>query len=341
MISQEAAVSLFSEIAGTRRSDIILPAGSDDCGAILLDRHRALVVTTDFTNFSPHSAALKVGSLYDRARMLVWHNVSDLLSTGAAPLCFVAAIGLPRTCSEQDVIDLARGLRDGASAAGVVLLGGDTKESPQLSLCGTAFGLRTRTSLWRRDGGRTGDDLYVTGPIGGVSAAVYTLMSGDTDSVNVRSKIAEALLNPILPVPIFKKLESLRVRIAALDVSDGFGADLHRFAESSHVGVEIYSEQIPIHHLAMETAEHFGVSPLEFVFGLGGDLQFIFSAARKHRKRIEETGAYRIGQLLSAGSAMLKHARGTVPLPSFGHRDFEHLSSREEFRQLVTRRGLP
>lgn len=340
MITQDVAVSLFASIAGTQRPDILLPAGTDDCGAIMIDARRALVVTTDFTNFAPHAGTFNIGSVYDWARLLVWHNVSDLLGSGTEPLCLVAAIGVPITFTEEDILNLARGLRDGSSEARIALLGGDTKQSPNLTLCATAFGISPKGSLWRRDAGRPGDDVYVSGAVGGVSAAVYLVMANPSRRHTNLSQIEEALLRPKLPFTVFDAVRSKKVRAAALDISDGLGADLLRLAEASQTGIEIDGSKIPCQTIARSVAAADEISPLEFAFGLGGDLQFCFATARRYRKAIEDTGAVRIGRLTKTKSAYLLLRNRRIDMPDFGHSDFTAVSSRQRFLALIGKRGL-
>ena len=100
-------------------------------------------------------------------------NLSDLAAMGARPLGFTLALALPEV-DDAWLGELARGLFALADAHACPLVGGDTTRGP-LNLCITVFGeVRPGQSL-RRSAAQVGDDIYVSGDLGGAALALAVL----------------------------------------------------------------------------------------------------------------------------------------------------------------------
>ena len=97
-------------------------------------------------------------------------NLSDLAAMGAAPVGFTLALALP-SVDEAWLAGFAAGLFALADASGCELLGGDTTRGP-LTLSITAIGEVAPHLALRRDRARPGDDLWVSGSLGGAAFAV-------------------------------------------------------------------------------------------------------------------------------------------------------------------------
>ena len=139
MISQAKAVELMTLTLRSEREDVEVGAGTDDVAIVRLGAQK-IAVSVDFTNFSPLGTMLGSSTLWDRGYLLIVHNVSDLIASGATPLFGVTAVGFPATFSDDDVLSLARGIRDAADECSLVIIGGDTKEAPCLALNATVIG---------------------------------------------------------------------------------------------------------------------------------------------------------------------------------------------------------
>jgi thiamine-monophosphate kinase len=321
VFTQDEAIEIFTSILRSEHRNVKVGAGLDDV-AVLKFARGSLAVTVDYTNFKPLAAELGVSSLFDRGYLLITHNVSDLIASGAQPLAAVVAIGLPNGLASQDIQALAKGIRLAADECDVAVIGGDTKEAPGLVLSATLIGRLSQGGLWARSGARPGDSIFLSGAIGGVSAAVLALSDRSVER-SLQEKSAEVLARPKLPLALAKKLRRRRIRIAAIDISDGLGIDLHRLANASNVGMEIYATDITHHPLVANVAERFRTSPSRLAFGFGGDGQFVFTLAPEHGAAAVDAGAFRIGKILKSSSdRRLVTPNGEFILPAFGHQDF-------------------
>src|SRR2546426_11834817 len=106
MVTQARAVEILTQAFRSDREDVEIGAGLDDVAVVRLGYDR-IAVSVDFTNFSPLGASLGCSTLVDRGFLLIIHNVSDLIASGARPLMAVVALGFPRTLTGVDIGDLA------------------------------------------------------------------------------------------------------------------------------------------------------------------------------------------------------------------------------------------
>jgi thiamine-monophosphate kinase len=199
-----------------------LPVGPGDDAAILADGTvvavDAVVEGVHFVPGTPHARV---------ARKALGRPLSDLCAMGArAEAVFVAALIPPG----HDALGLAAALNARARAWGLTLAGGDTKRAAAggLALAVTAVGRCHGGPPWTRAGGRPGDRLVVSGPLGGAG-------SGRHLDVQPRTDVVEALRGDRVPVH------------AAIDLSDGLGRNLPLLCAASGTGARVDAARLPVH----------------------------------------------------------------------------------------------
>ena len=134
-------------------------------------------------------------------------SLSDLAAMGARPEAAFVAVSLPRAGGDA----IGRGLLEGISALaaeyGVTLAGGDTNawDGP-LVVSTTAIGSVPPGAAWRRDGGRPGDLIVVTGAFGGsllgrqvtVQDANGERITGTVSAIDSTGKSPRLLIDGVL-----------------------------------------------------------------------------------------------------------------------------------------------
>jgi thiamine-monophosphate kinase len=210
------------------------PAIGDDCAVVELGADRLLLATDALVGGVDFTADTL---LTDVGWNAVVANVSDVAAMGGHPRWLLAAVSAP---DGTDLDALADGLSEGADAHGCALVGGDLSSTAgplvvSVAVVGTVSG---PPGPVRRGGARPGDDIWVTGPLGGPAAAGY---AGRRHLARVEAGN-----------------EARRAGATAMiDISDGLAADLGHLARESGVGIAL--DTVPLASGAtLEQAMHGG-----------------------------------------------------------------------------------
>ena len=210
MLPEDVLVSAIARAVGEPSGGVVLGIGDD--AAVLDD---GTVVSTDILVEGVHFDLART-TPRDVGHRAATANLSDLAAMGARPVALLAAFGLPP--GFDDAAEVAAGMRE----HGVPVAGGDLSRAPVLIVSVTALGRSDRPV--RRSGGRPGDVLVVTGPLGGQAAAGYAgRVMPRTDEGCALAAVATAMI----------------------DLSDGIATDAARLARASGTGAVIELERLP------------------------------------------------------------------------------------------------
>lgn len=207
-----------------------LATGVGDDGAVLHADPRQQVVVTDTLLENVHFFANTPAHAIGHKALAV--NLSDLAAMGAEPRWITLNLSLPQF-DEDWLAGFSTGLYALANAHNVVLIGGDTTRGP-LSITVTAGGYipNGRAAICRH-GGVAGGQLCVVGALGLAALAVQKRQQNQA----VPEVEAFALDYPRPQVEAGLALHGCAA--AAIDVSDGFLADLMHMAKASSLGFEL------------------------------------------------------------------------------------------------------
>ncbi|MBV1917235.1 MAG: thiamine-phosphate kinase [Sphingomonadaceae bacterium] len=201
----------------------------DDC-AVLKVGEETLVITHDMMVEGIHY--LPGQDPADVAWKLVTVNLSDLASKGARPLGVLLGYMFG-----MDDARFVEGLHEALDHYGASLLGGDTVAGTGTQALGlTAIGKASYVPVPSRGTARSGDALYVTGPLGAAMLGFEALKAGSGDSLAFRRPHAR-LDEGIALAPHVS---------AIMDISDGLLLDALRLANASDVTLAIDSAAVPI-----------------------------------------------------------------------------------------------
>ena len=195
--------------------------------------------------------------------------LSDLAAVGAEPRAVLVSAAIP--AARVDAEGLMAGIHGAAARAGASVVGGDLSSSPgPLVVDTTVIGQVGRPLL--RSAARPGDELWVSGALGGAAAAVRVLSSGGMPAPGLRT----AFVDPPDRTGFAMRLAGEFGGRAAIDISDGLLADSAHLAAASGVQVVIVEDAVPIAPLAREELGDRGA--LEAAFGGGDDYELLFTA---------------------------------------------------------------
>jgi len=197
----------------------------DDCAVLRSrDPKKFLLYTCDPVvegiHFLPGTPPRQVGW------KVMARNLSDIAAMSGIPRWAVVSLGLRPNTPVNYVTALYDGLQVAAAKFGCQIVGGDTTHvRHEQFIVVTLLGEVERHRLTLRSGAKPGDIVFVTGKLGGSRAGKHLTFT---------PRLREA------------RWLTAHGRIhAMMDLSDGLASDLHRLAESSHVGFDIVSTQIP------------------------------------------------------------------------------------------------
>lgn len=322
--------------AAKRDPRIVAGVNEDDC-AVMQWGDEFIVLTVDFLNSRPIAVQLGLGGLTELGRLLVAANLADLCGTGAEPRALLIGATLERTASEDDFRSLMMGVQAESAKWGVPVVGGDTKLGDERALVAVALGgAPARECLFLKNGGKVGDLVWCSGPLGSCNAAVLGLTNHRMPE-HWQQWASASILVPNLPLAKSRALSVARLGRGGIDVSDGLGADLKRLCEASHVGAIVEADRIPVEVETRQLAAEMGVEPWALAFGCGGDFQFLATTPRDAHQAVADLGFHLIGELTSGTDLRIQLSDGTsISMPSDGHRDARGTSFTEEILALVT-----
>ncbi|MEJ5358092.1 MAG: thiamine-phosphate kinase [Desulfobacterales bacterium] len=254
------------------RPERIVRGIGDDAAAFRPGAGKLALVTTDLLvegiHFLPGEKRF-----YELGWKALAVNLSDIAAMGGEARETFVAIAVPQTTPLAALDELYRGIGDLASRFQVNLLGGDTTGAPRdLVICITIYGEAAEGELLTRAGARPGDLLVVTGNLGESRAGLEILLGGAPAEGEDAAALLSAHRRPVPHLAEGRFFAAAGGAVhAAIDVSDGLGADLAHILEESGVGARVYAERLPVSEPLRRFCRLRGIAPAEYAFAGGED----------------------------------------------------------------------
>ncbi len=215
---------------------LVGPETSDDAGVVRVTPELALVQTVDF--FTPI-----VDDPYDFGRIAAANALSDVYAMGGTPLSALSLVAYPLERLGADVLRaILRGGLDVVRAAGAIVVGGHSIDDPEPKFGLAVTGTVRADAVLTNAGGRVGDALVLTKPLG-VGAIATALKRGVAG--------ADGLLGAAVATMVELNADASAAARAAgahamTDVT-GFGllVHLHELAAASGVAAEVDAGAVP------------------------------------------------------------------------------------------------
>ena len=209
-------------------------------------------------------------------------NLSDLAAMGAAPRVALLSLVLPPAWPVANVDALLDGMIALAERARIAIVGGNIARSPgPLIVDVTVTGSVHRRRVLTRAGARAGDELYVTGTLGGSAAGLRALRRG-TPVEHAADRCVDRYRRPEPRTRFGLMLGRNRAARACIDLSDGLADGVRQIGEASGLGAIIDADAVPIEEGAT----------LHDALGGGEDYELLFAVSPRMRSRLRMCGAW-------------------------------------------------
>ena len=197
-------------------------------------------------------------------------NLSDIAAMGAKPHSILLALSLPQI--DHDWLKgFSQGLYDCCDQFGVSLIGGDTTQSPHLTISVTALGWVDIGKAVTRSGAQVGDFICVSGQVGD---AAYGLQ-------HLGHPLQKRLDYPTPRCQLGQQLKGLAHSM--IDVSDGLAQDLGHILHASKVGAEIELDQLPIDDHVKQLQQE---SQWQYALAGGDDYELCFTISPQNYEKL-------------------------------------------------------
>jgi selenide,water dikinase len=211
-------------------------ATADDAAVYRLRPDLAIVQSADF--FTPI-----VDDPYDFGRIAAANAMSDIYAMGAEPILALNLVAFSLAEHGHEILgEILRGGQEIAEQAGVAIGGGHSIDDPEPKYGMSVTGTLHPDAVLTNGGGRAGDQLHLTKPIGG----------GLVTTAAKRGLADDELIGRTVATMCELNAEASRGAIAAganamTDVT-GFGllGHMHELCEASGVAARIEAASVPV-----------------------------------------------------------------------------------------------
>jgi thiamine-monophosphate kinase len=214
-------------------------------------------------------------------------SLSDIAAMGARARWALLSIGVPQDIWDSGFVDqLYEGFFALANAYDVRLVGGDVSRTPEkIVIDSIVLGECAHERAVLRSGARPGDQLFVTGSLGGSAAGLRLIERGarvesqdaaDPDSPAVQQLVLRHL-RPEPRVGWGLVLGEEPLATAMIDISDGLSSDVNHLCEESKAGALIDASRIPIDPLVADLCGRRALDPLVLALHGGEDFELLFT----------------------------------------------------------------
>lgn len=256
---------LIARITSARDLSPATLLGPGDDAAVLSAADGRVVVSTDVLVEGVHFR-LDWSTPHQVGRKAVAANLADIAAMGAVPTGLVVGLAVPGRTPVSTVDDLADGMWEEATQAGVGIVGGDVVNAAELVVSLTALGDLQGRAPVTRAGAQVGDVLGLCGRLGWSAAGLAVLRRG------FRSPLGVVGAHRVPEPPYNAGPQAAAAGATAMiDVSDGLLADARHLADASGASIDIDSAALPVPSRLIEVASALGADARHWVLTGGED----------------------------------------------------------------------
>lgn len=342
-----ARIKRRAEEARSGQTDGLVHGIGDDAAVLNGRSGRDFVVTADLLvedidfrrTYNPHDIGYKALAV----------SLSDIAAMGARPRFALLSLGLPQEIHDSPfATGIYEGFLSAAREFGVTLIGGDVSRTPErIVIDSIVLGETRRGGAVLRSGARAGDQIYVTGTLGGAAAGLELLEHARSRRAThaARTRLLSGLeeltrrqTQPAPRVACGALLGERRLASAMIDLSDGLSSDLAHLCERSGVGALVEASRLPVARL-LRQAGAVKTNPLtralkdralDLALHGGEDFELLFTA----RPRIAAQLPKRLGGVRLTCIGEVREANEGIRISRDGRVEILQPSGFDHFKQV-------
>jgi thiamine-monophosphate kinase len=286
----------------------------DDAALVAVKRGHDLILTTDMSIEDVHFSRRWHPAEAVGHRALA-RSLSDVAAMGGVPRYVLVSLAISKLVTRDWVSRFYCGMQALARRFRVRLVGGDTALVPGRTFIDVLVaGEVPRGKALRRSGARTGDQIFVSGPLG-LSALGLRLLQSKRGGSRLRGKTVarEAMQAHLYPEPqcgLGRYLSERGIASALMDLSDGLSTDLSRLCAASGVGARLWAAKIPGPDLPE------ALDSLQLALHGGEDYQLLFTVPQRKASslplRFHGRSLYHLGEIEASEGIKLVTPEGKV-----------------------------
>lgn len=322
----------------------------DDAAVIRQYADRDFVLTTDLLvegiDFHPQTTPAQ---LLGHKALAV--SMSDVAAMGARPRWALASVGFTNDVWDSNFKDdFFTGYLGLADRYGVTLAGGDVSAAQQIVIDSILVGEVTTGRAVLRSTAQPGDQIFVTGSLGGAAAGLKLIELGarvrspsvsegnvsqqaaagraqeDSDDDSIQALLRRQL-SPQPRVGWGIVLGEEHLATSMIDISDGLSSDLHHLCAESNVGATIDAASLPLDEHLVQLCGRRALDPLALALHGGEDFELLFTVAPKDvtllPKFVDGIPISHIGEITSQpGVLRIREKNREWNLPAQGYEHF-------------------
>jgi thiamine-monophosphate kinase len=339
---------LREQVRSRETSSRVLAGIGDDAAVIRQSFGRDSVITADLLieSIDFHRSSTPARMLGHKALAV---SLSDIAAMGARPFYSLVSLGLPEDVWGSDFKEnFYEGYLALADKFGVTLAGGDISRSEERVVVDSIVcGEVSNGAAVMRSGARPGDQIYVTGTLGGAAAGLKLIELGarvgsapaqaTASETTDDEAIQSLLLRQLRPSPRVGWgiiLGTEKLASAMIDISDGLSSDVNHLCAESGVGAVIDSASIPIDPNVTRLCGRRALDPLALALHGGEDFELLFTVSPENverlPKRVDGIAHSLIGEITDKpGVVRIREKNREWELDAGG---FQHFGNQRPFR---------
>ena len=263
---------------------------------VFFDKKKKLVVSVDTYTEGNHFLNFKKSDLV--IKKIIRSSISDLICKGVQPIYyFISGSGNKNSFSKSNLSKISNSLNQEQSKYKILLGGGDTVFSNNLSFTITSIGFSK--NIIYRNKAKINDDIYVSGNLGDSFLGLLVLKN----KIKLNQKLNKYFINKYFKPDIQLKLASQIQKFAntSIDISDGLLADMDKMINTQKLSYKLDLKAIPISNNLRKVLNLKKLSKINYISN-GDDYQVLFTASKNKRRIIKKISSNLRIKLTKIGS---------------------------------------